>query len=108
MSKEYDVTVIGSGPGGYVCAIRCAQLGLKTAIVEKYETLGDLGEAAQTFKGKQRTLGGFFTSKSTTKKKGLGCQEILTTFREIANMKGNQSQKWKTEKIKKLLDTFQS
>ena len=39
MSK-YDVTVIGSGPGGYVAAIRCAQLGLKTAIIEKYNTLG--------------------------------------------------------------------
>ncbi|EQC52261.1 dihydrolipoyl dehydrogenase [Bacteriovorax sp. DB6_IX] len=40
MSNEYDVVVIGSGPGGYVCAIRCAQLGMKTAIVEKYNTLG--------------------------------------------------------------------
>jgi len=37
---SYDVTVIGSGPGGYVAAIRCAQLGLKTAIIEKYNTLG--------------------------------------------------------------------
>jgi dihydrolipoamide dehydrogenase len=37
---QYDVTVIGSGPGGYVAAIRCAQLGLKTAIIEKYDTLG--------------------------------------------------------------------
>ena len=37
---QYDVTVIGSGPGGYVCAIRCAQLGFKTAIIEKYDTLG--------------------------------------------------------------------
>ena len=36
----YDVIVIGSGPGGYVAAIRCAQLGMKTAIVEKYSTLG--------------------------------------------------------------------
>ena len=36
----YDVAVIGSGPGGYVAAIRCAQLGMKTAIVEKYNTLG--------------------------------------------------------------------
>lgn len=36
----YDVTVIGSGPGGYVAAIRCAQLGFKTAIIEKYPTLG--------------------------------------------------------------------
>lgn len=37
---KYDVTVIGSGPGGYVAAIRCAQLGMKTAIIEKYDTLG--------------------------------------------------------------------
>lgn len=37
---KYDVVVIGSGPGGYVAAIRCAQLGMKTAIVEKYNTFG--------------------------------------------------------------------
>ncbi|MGB3466972.1 MAG: dihydrolipoyl dehydrogenase [Cyclobacteriaceae bacterium] len=37
---KYDVTIIGSGPGGYVAAIRCSQLGLKTAIIEKYNTLG--------------------------------------------------------------------
>lgn len=38
--KSYDVAIIGSGPGGYVAAIRCAQLGMKTAIIEKYATLG--------------------------------------------------------------------
>lgn len=38
--SQYDVTIIGSGPGGYVSAIRCAQLGLKTAIIEKYPALG--------------------------------------------------------------------
>ena len=38
--NSFDVVVIGSGPGGYVAAIRCAQLGLKTAIIEKYSTLG--------------------------------------------------------------------
>ena len=37
---NYDVIIIGGGPGGYVCAIRCAQLGLKTACVEGRETLG--------------------------------------------------------------------
>lgn len=37
---DYQVVVIGSGPGGYVAAIRCAQLGFKTAIIEKYDTLG--------------------------------------------------------------------
>ncbi len=38
--NTYDITIIGSGPGGYVAAIRCAQLGFKTAIIEKYSTLG--------------------------------------------------------------------
>jgi len=38
--SNYDVIIIGAGPGGYVCAIRCAQLGLKTAVVEGRETLG--------------------------------------------------------------------
>lgn len=38
--NKYDVVIIGSGPGGYVAAIRCAQLGLKIAIIEKYNTLG--------------------------------------------------------------------
>ncbi len=38
--KIYDLVVIGSGPGGYVCAIRASQLGIKTAIIEKYSSLG--------------------------------------------------------------------
>ena len=38
--SQFDVVVIGSGPGGYVAAIRCAQLGFKTAIIEKYAVLG--------------------------------------------------------------------
>jgi dihydrolipoamide dehydrogenase len=38
--ETFDVVVIGSGPGGYVCALRCAQLGFKTALIEKYNTLG--------------------------------------------------------------------
>ncbi len=40
MAESFDVIVIGAGPGGYVCAIRAAQLGLKVACVEKRETLG--------------------------------------------------------------------
>src|SRR6202021_2506340 len=40
MACSYDLVVIGSGPGGYVCAIRAAQLGLKTAVVEKDKTFG--------------------------------------------------------------------
>jgi dihydrolipoamide dehydrogenase len=40
LMNKYDVTIIGSGPGGYVAAIRCAQLGLKTALIERYANLG--------------------------------------------------------------------
>jgi dihydrolipoamide dehydrogenase len=40
MSFQFDVVIIGSGPGGYVAGIRAAQLGLKTAVIEKYSTLG--------------------------------------------------------------------
>ena len=38
--QSFEVAIIGSGPGGYVAAIRCAQLGMKTALIEKYNTLG--------------------------------------------------------------------
>ncbi|MGI9387345.1 MAG: FAD-dependent oxidoreductase, partial [Methyloligellaceae bacterium] len=40
MADAYDLVVIGTGPGGYVCAIRAAQLGMKTAVVEKRATHG--------------------------------------------------------------------
>ena len=40
MAEAFDLVVIGSGPGGYVAAIRAAQLGMKTACVERYPTLG--------------------------------------------------------------------
>ena len=40
MSETYEVVIIGGGPGGYDCAIRCAQLGFKTACIEFRETLG--------------------------------------------------------------------
>ena len=40
MENNFDVIVIGGGPGGYVCAIRAAQLGLKTACIESRKTLG--------------------------------------------------------------------
>ena len=40
MEKNFDLIVIGGGPGGYVCAIRAAQLGLKTACIESRDSLG--------------------------------------------------------------------
>ncbi|MEQ9814521.1 MAG: dihydrolipoyl dehydrogenase [Azospirillaceae bacterium] len=71
MSETYDVIVIGSGPGGYVCAIRCAQLGLKTACVEQRGTLGGtclnvgcipskaLLQASEKYEEAEHALGGF-------------------------------------------------
>jgi dihydrolipoamide dehydrogenase len=68
---SYDLIVIGSGPGGYVCAIRAAQLGLKTACVEKMTTLGGtclnvgcipskaLLQASEKFEEAQHGLGAF-------------------------------------------------
>ena len=43
MEKNFDVIVIGGGPGGYVCAIRASQLGLKTACIESRGALGGTG-----------------------------------------------------------------
>ncbi|MCD7058343.1 dihydrolipoyl dehydrogenase [Pelagibacterium xiamenense] len=40
MAESFDVTIIGTGPGGYVCAVRAAQLGMKVAVVEKWATFG--------------------------------------------------------------------
>jgi DNA ligase-1 len=72
-------------------------------VKQRYEKEGDLGNVTMSFKSKQRTLGGFFTSTKNTPKKVLTVTEVLTVFRDIAKTKGNQSQKWKVEMIKKLL-----
>ncbi len=70
-SSSYDVIIIGAGPGGYVCAIRCAQLGLKVACVEKGKSLGGtclnvgcipskaLLQASQKYEEAQHSLGAF-------------------------------------------------
>lgn len=101
VAPAYECVELGIGDAILIKAI-AESYGTKNQFVkEKYESLGDLGTVAQQCKGKQRTLGGFFASSA--KKKPLDCREILATFREIAQMKGNQSQKFKTEKIKKML-----
>ena len=58
----YDVIVIGSGPGGYVAAIRSAQLGMKTALVEKYSTLG--GTCLECWMHSIKSTFGFFGTLS--------------------------------------------
>src|ERR1700753_1406451 len=73
MSDSFDVIVIGSGPGGYVCAIRAAQLGLKTACVEKRATLGGtcLNIGCIPSKGLLQSAGEFENTKHALKDHGV-------------------------------------
>lgn len=101
VAPAYECVELGVGDAILIKAIAEAYGTNPEQVKLRYDDLGDLGDAAQSFKGKQKTLGGFFTTK--TKAKPLSCNEVLKTFREIAETKGNQAQKWKTEKIKKML-----
>ena len=71
--SQFDVIVVGSGPGGYVAAIRCSQLGMKTAIVEKYPKLGGtcLNVGCIPSKALLESSEHFFQSKHTFKKHGI-------------------------------------
>ena len=103
VAPAYDCVELGIGDAILIKAIGEAY-GTSTAMVkERYEIEGDLGTVAMLFKSTQRTLGGFFQSKTATKKKILSVQQVLEGFRTIAKTKGNQSQKFKVDIIKKLL-----
>lgn len=88
MSK-YDVTVIGSGPGGYVAAIRCAQLGLKTVLVEKYNTLGGtcLNVGCIPSKALLDSSEHFHTAKEDFKKHGIVINEPKVDLAQMMNRK---------------------
>jgi dihydrolipoamide dehydrogenase len=88
MSK-YDVTVIGSGPGGYVAAIRCAQLGLKTALVEKYDTLGGtcLNVGCIPSKALLDSSEHFHTAKKDFKKHGILIDEPKVDLAQMMDRK---------------------
>ena len=105
VAPAYECVELGIGDSLLVKAIGEATGTNPSMVKSKYETIGDLGTVAMTFKGKQKTLGGFFQSaKTSTKPKPkLSAKEVLTVFREIAQTKGNQAQKWKVDKIKRLL-----
>jgi len=80
---DYDVVVIGSGPGGYIAAIRCAQLGMKTAIIEKYESLGGtcLNVGCIPSKALLDSTEHFITAKNDFKEHGI----------ELSNLKADLS-----------------
>jgi len=103
VAPSYECVELGIGDAILIKAISEATGVSGKGIKDKYETEGDLGIVTQNCKGKQKTLGGFFKKTTSTPAAALSAREVLTVFREIAKTKGNQSQKWKVDRIKKLL-----
>jgi dihydrolipoamide dehydrogenase len=90
MSSQYNVVVIGSGPGGYVAAIRCAQLGMKTAIIEKYATLGGtcLNVGCIPSKALLDSSEHFYNAEHTFKEHGIDIQEPKVNIGQMIKRKG--------------------
>ena len=87
--KDYDVIIIGSGPGGYVCAIRCAQLGLKTACVESKKTLGGtcLNIGCIPSKSLLNLSETYFKAKNQFNKLGIEADNIKINLSKMMNNK---------------------
>ncbi|MEC7840498.1 MAG: dihydrolipoyl dehydrogenase [Chlamydiota bacterium] len=90
-NKKYDVIVIGSGPGGYVAAIRAAQLGFKTACIEKYPTLGGtcLNVGCIPSKALLQSSEYYHLLKHDGKIHGIDCGEIKHNFKTMMNRKSH-------------------
>lgn len=86
---KYDVTVIGSGPGGYVAAIRCAQLGLKTAIIERYGVLGGtcLNVGCIPSKALLDSSEHFHNAKHKFEMHGIGLTDLKVNMPQMINRK---------------------
>lgn len=82
---KFDVTIIGSGPGGYVAAIRCAQLGLKTAIIEKEATLGGtcLNVGCIPSKALLDSSEKFFEAQHKFSKHGIDISKVQVNFPQM-------------------------
>ncbi len=89
--SQYDVAVIGSGPGGYVAAIRCAQLGMKTAIIEKYNSLGGtcLNVGCIPSKALLDSSEHFHNATSTFKEHGIEVGKPKVDFKQMIKRKGD-------------------
>jgi len=88
--KNFDVIVIGSGPGGYVCAIRAAQLGLKTACVEKRATLGGtcLNIGCIPSKALLQSSENFHAITHSMKDHGIGVENVSLDLARMQARKG--------------------
>ena len=90
MEKNFDLIIIGAGPGGYVCAIRAAQLGLKTACVEYRKTLGGtcLNVGCIPSKSILHASEMYHKSKKEFDKLGIELNDIKLNLSKIINLSG--------------------
>ena len=88
---QYNIIVIGSGPGGYVAAIRCAQLGFKTAIIEKYDTLGGtcLNVGCIPSKALLDSSEHFHNAQHNFKEHGIDISEPKANIQQMIKRKGD-------------------
>jgi dihydrolipoamide dehydrogenase len=88
---KYDVTIIGSGPGGYVAAIRCSQLGMKVAIVERYSTLGGtcLNVGCIPSKALLDSSHHFHSAQHTFKEHGIDISSPKVNIKQMIARKGD-------------------
>ena len=86
---QYDVVVIGSGPGGYVGAIRCGQLGLKTAVIEKYNTFGGtcLNVGCIPSKALLDSSEHFYNAAHSFKTHGINLENLSVDINQMINRK---------------------
>jgi dihydrolipoamide dehydrogenase len=89
--KKYDVIVIGSGPGGYIGAIRCAQLGMTTAIIERYPVLGGtcLNVGCIPSKALLDSSEHYHNAAHSFEKHGIGVKGLTVDFPAMIARKGN-------------------
>ena len=89
--SNYDVVVIGSGPGGYVGAIRCAQLGFKTALIEKYDTLGGtcLNVGCIPSKALLDSSEHYFKARKEFEEHGIGVGKLTLDFEKMIARKSS-------------------
>lgn len=89
--EKFDVTVIGSGPGGYVAAIRCAQLGMKTALIEKYNTLGGtcLNVGCIPSKALLDSSEHYYNASHTFTEHGIELKDLKVNLKQMIKRKGD-------------------
>ena len=94
MEKQFDVIIIGGGPGGYVCAIRAAQLGLKVACVESRRTLGGtcLNVGCIPSKSLLNLSGNYYKAKKDFNDQGIEISEIKLNIKKMMNNKDKSVQ----------------